>query len=617
MLRTIHRQRQRLADHSARELRQASRSLQFAIRAGQSPRARLADAFALVSESIRRTYDMVPYDVQYLGAINLCGRTIVEMATGEGKTLTALMPLYLQALAGKGAWLATANDYLAARDAEFAQPVFELLGLSVGSVVEATEDDQRRQAYLCDVTYGTAVQFGFDFLRDRAKLRFNTRSGSLKQQQPVGRGHLHSILVDEADSLLVDEAATPLLIAGAPPPLSQQQQELYHWAARLAPACQEGHHYRYKKIDKQVELTPRGREWAHQQIPPQLDHTQEYDNEPISLIDYYDFVQRAINVERDFLRGRNYIVSGTEVLLVDEGTGRVGKGRQWSEGIQQAVQAKEKLPITLPSGHLAKVTLQSFFLTFQHLSGMTGTTSQAADELQAIYRLGIQEIPTRLPTNREEYPNQAFPDFPSWLAAIGAECQAMRQAGRCVLIGARNVTHSERISDYLEKQGFSHQLLNARHDAAEAEIIGQAGQPGRITVATNMAGRGTDIRLHEEVRHAGGLHVVLAGIHPSRRIDRQLIGRSGRQGDPGSYRRILCLEDDLLDEAFQAEHAEEIRRTMRQRFLPADCFRLFNQAQQILTQRNQASRRAMFHDDKKNLRYLYRAGFDPLLDLPG
>jgi len=559
---------------------------------------------------------MVPYDVQFLGGINLCRHTIVEMATGEGKTLTALLPLFLRAIEGKGVLLATSNDYLAARDAEFAQPVFKMLGLTVGSVTENDQDDARRRAYACDVTYGTAVQFGFDFLRDRAKRRFNHQTKPVEPELPVGRGRLFAILADEADSLLIDEAATPLLIAGAAPPVSQEKQDAYQWAAKYAPECEEEVHYLYNKNDKKAELNPFGKQWIHQRLPKPNQSDQQQTESQLSLIDYYDFIERAINVERDFLRGRNYIISDSEVLLVDEGTGRVGKGREWSDGIQQAVQAKENLPITLPSGHLAKVTVQSFFLAFEHVSGMTGTAKQAQGELWANYKLKIREIPTRLGNRRLELASTAYPTFEPWLDAIFDECQTMQQAGRSILIGARNVTHSEMISRHLDSRGMANQLLNARLDEVEAEIIGQAGQPGRVTVATNMAGRGTDIDLHKEVKQAGGLHVILAGIHPSERIDRQLIGRAGRQGDPGSFRRMLCLQDDLLDEAF-VDQAQRIRKELQAKFSQDDCLELFAKAQRTIAAANRVSRKAMFLEDKKNLRYLHQAGLDPLLDIPG
>ena len=600
----------RLKRRSDEELMELSRSLQFSVRSGQSLNSALPAAYALIGESIRRVHQMVPYDVQLQAAIYLRKKTIVEMATGEGKTLSVLLPLYLRALQGKGVLLATANDYLAERDGQFAAPVFEKLGMTVAAITDRSSTQDRKLAYACDVTYGTAVQFGFDFLRDRAQRRFAKQRNSLTSADTVGRGQLYAIIVDEADSLLIDEAATPLLLAGAAPELSQEKIEAYSWSARLAPDLKEGTHYRYKKIDKKSELNAVGRDWVHSRLPD----TQQ---SSLSLLDYYKFIERAINVKRDFLLDRNYIIQNQEVLLIDEGTGRIGKGRQWSEGIQQAIQAKENLPLTFPAGHLAKVAVQSLYLSFEHISGFTGTAKQSAAEFRQNYKLGIRAVPTRLRCKWRSLKSTVYPHFDQWLQAIHAECERMQSLGRAVLIGSRSVAQSEMISAYLNAQGVEHQLLNARSDDVEAQIIGQAGQPQRVTVATNMAGRGTDIELHPSVKKSGGLHVILAGIHTSGRIDRQLIGRVARQGDPGSYRKILCLSDDLLDEAFTTSIAESLRIKMRASFSISRCLDLFNRAQRIVSQKKRVDRKSLFYNDKENLKYLHQAGLDPLLDLPG
>ena len=600
----------RLKKRSDKELLELSRSLQFSVRSGQSLNSALPAAYALIGESIRRVHAMVPYNVQLQAAIYLRRKTIVEMATGEGKTLTVLLPLFLRALQGKGVLLATANDYLAQRDCEFATQVFEKLGMTVAAITDRSSEQDRKLAYTCDVTYGTAVQFGFDFLRDRAHRRFAKHRNSTTSANTVGRGPLYAIIVDEADSLLIDEAATPLLLAGAAPEMSQEKLDAYYWSASLAPELKEGTHYRYKKIDKKSELNAVGRDWVHSRLPD----TQQ---SSLSLLDYYKFVERAINVKRDFLLDRNYIIQNQEVLLIDEGTGRIGKGRQWSEGIQQAIQAKEDLPLTLPAGHLAKVAVQSLFLSFEHISGITGTAKQSAVEFRQNYKLGIREVPTRLRCKRRTLKSTAFPTVDQWLKAIKAECERMQKMGRAVLIGARSVAQSEMISAYLNEHHVENQLLNARSDDVEAQIIAQAGQPRRVTVATNMAGRGTDIKLHPKVKKSGGLHVILAGIHTSLRIDRQLIGRVARQGDPGSYRKILCLNDDLLDEAFTTSVAEALRTKLRASFSISRCLDLFNKAQRIVSEKKRVKRKSLFYNDKKNLKYLHQVGLDPLLDLPG
>ena len=609
-LRRIRRQMQTLAPLGDDDLRDAHRELVFRAKSGPRGGGLTIEAFALIGETIRRTLGMTLYDVQLLGGLGLCQRAVVEMATGEGKTLTAIAPLYVRALDGRGALLATSNSYLAGRDAEFARPVFEFLGMSVGSVGDDDEDEPRRAAYRCDVTYGTAVQFGFDFLRDRAKRRFNALPGNASEREtPVQRDRLYSILVDEADSLLIDEAATPMLIAGTPPPMSDQRKRAFYWAADLVSRLEEGRDYGWIEAEKRWTLTAAGRTVVHRSLPavrgPEL-----------SLVDYFEFVERAIGVAKDLLRDRNYILEGEEVGLVDEGTGRLGRGRQWSGGLQQAVQAKEGLPITLPTGHLAKVTAQSFFLAFEHLSGMTGTAAAARRELRRTYRLKIRSIPTRLATGRVEWPDLAAAGRDEWLALIDADCRRMVGRRRSGLVGTRNVADSEAVADYLSRNGVACELINARRDDLEAEIVGRAGQPGRVTVATNMAGRGTDIKLDPAVKRAGGLHVILAGIHSPSRVDRQLIGRSGRQGDPGSYRRIFCLEDDLLDKALTPDRAATVRRRLAGRFSVTACVKWFEAAQRVLSRREEASRRSMFVRDRTHLKTLRRAGLDPLLEVP-
>lgn len=665
-IRAIRKRQQSLMDFEDRQLLDESRNLQFSARTGTSEKKLRIPAFGLACEAIRRVHAMEPYDVQLMAGLYLGDSNIVEMATGEGKTLSLLAPLYARALPGKGVWLATANDYLAARDAEFGRPVFEMLGLSVAVVVDESTDEERRAAYQADVTYGTAVQFGFDFLKDRAKLR-KQQGNESNQSPPVGRGTLHAILVDEADSLLIDEASTPLVIASAPPPISAEKLRVYSDAARFAPDAIEGTHYVYKTFSKKCELTSLGRRWLHKLVVDRQkdltsaspvsvsaeatqsqavsrggsglvgsrttadDYLQDSQNQAgesgapsnneqrpktLSMVDYVEYMERAILVQRDFLRDRNYIVDGGEISLVDEGTGRVSKDRQVGDGVHQAIQAKEGLAVTNPSGHQARVTVQNLFLAFEHVAGMTGTGRQAAAEFRSVYKLRLRPIPTHRPNRRQEFSSLAFPDSQTWLSAIADECQQMIEQGRSVLLGVRNVSTSEQIADWLEECGLKFELLNARHHANEAEIVGQAGQPGHITIATNMAGRGTDIKLAPDVKENGGLHVVLAGLHAVRRIDRQLIGRAGRQGDPGSFRKMICLADDLLDEAFTAQEVQRHRRVLGTDFSADKCIRLFETAQHIISRRRKTSRKALFHQEKENLKQLFRGGMDPLLDCP-
>lgn len=577
----------------------------------QAPEKLIPEVFALLDVVLQRHLGMSAYDVQLTAGHYLTQRRIVEMATGEGKTLTALFPLFYWALQGKGVLLATANDYLARRDAEFAESVFSHLGVSVGAVADESTDNQRIEAYAKDITYGTATQFGFDFLKDRAKTRFNKSNPALIPEKTVQRKRLFSIIVDEVDSLLIDDAATPLIISSAPPPIGADKINAIKLVSRIAPEAIEGTHYLYLKIEKKPELTNAGRIWITKQAVGA-------GKSSLSLIDWYELAERAIQVHRDFKIEKNYLLAEDgEILLVDQGTGRIGKGRQWGDGIHQAIQAKENLPITAPTGLLAKVTLQSFFLSFENLSGMTGTASSSANEFKGIYDIRITQIPTHRKNKRIELAPQCFPDDESLLKAILEECRTMIQRGRSVLIGARNVRYSERISSCLSNHGIDNLLLNARHDATEASVVGQAGQPGRVTVATNMAGRGTDIELHADVKSNGGLHVILGGIHESPRIDRQLLGRSARQGDPGSYRIMISLEDDLLDDAFSVTEAKSIRDRLRRKFSTSTCLKIFQQAQERIALRGEVDRRMLFHQEKKQLKYLSRAGMDPLLDFPG
>lgn len=552
---------------------------------------------------------MTAHDVQLLAAIELTRNRIVEMATGEGKTLASLFPLFFQALQGNGVLLATANDYLAERDSKFAASVFATLGIGVGVVVEGDGDKRRRYAYSMDVTYGTASQFGFDFLRDRAKTQFNILNPEQPRTVKVQRDRQFAVLVDEIDSLLIDEAATPLVISSAAPLIDSEKIAAIKLASRIASLAVEGVHYRYLKIEQKPELTSLGRQWLARQMS-------RLKTRNLSLVDFYEISEKAIKVERDFDVDKNYLVKNGEISLIDQTTGRVGVGRQWSEGIHQAIQAKERLPVTAPNGHLAKVTLQSFFMSFENLAGMTGTASSAAREFRRIYKLRITKIDTNRRCLRQQLPPMCFLNNREWLHAIEDECGVMIREKRAVLIGARNIRCSELISQYLTEHGIENNLLNARNDLREAEVIRLAGQPNRVTVATNMAGRGTDINLHSVVKQNGGLHVILAGIHESNRIDRQLIGRAARQGDPGSYRLIISMEDGLLDEAYSTDRALQIRGRLGYRFNESECLRLFLKAQEIISRRNEISRRVLFHQEKKQLKHLGRAGMDPLLYIP-
>lgn len=596
-----------LADFSNDKLRQHAAEVSYTASSDLNSSSTLIDSFALACESVRRHLGMVPYDVQLLAGIQLTRRCVVEMATGEGKTLSSLPPLFYFAIKKRGVLIATANDYLAERDSEFAATVLTPLGVSVGVVLDRHEDHERREAYDCDVTFGTASQFGFDFLRDRAKLKFATRNKVAQPPTKVQQRKLHSIIVDEIDSLLIDEAATPLMISSAPPEIKASQLAGYLWASEHADGAQEGSHFVYRKVEKKVELSETGAQWLNRLPKPRY---------PMGMIERREFIERAILVRRDFLREKHYIINDGKLVLVDQSTGRVGEGRQWSQGTQQAIQAKEGIPITMPNGQLARVTLQSFFNSFEFLSGMTGTAASAASEFESIYKLPIFPIPTHRVCQRAEYPALGFLRWKDWLEEIVQQVREMSSRSRSVLIGTRSIRMSELVSSSLTKAGLEHMLLNAKNDADEASIVSDAGLVGRVTVATHMAGRGTDIKLSPAVKEAGGLHVILAGLHESKRVDRQLIGRSGRQGDPGSYQVLLCLEDDLLDLAFAAEELLEIRQRLTESEMVAAVEPLFQKAQRLLEKRQSNGRRLLFHAEKTRLKHLARVGLDPLLDLP-
>jgi preprotein translocase subunit SecA len=536
------------------QLRRASLALRYRAQTGEPLDRLLVEGFALVREAARRTLGMEHYDVQLIAGAALHQGAVVEMQTGEGKTLTATLPLYLAALPGRGAHLATANDYLAQRDAEQMRPLFEKLGLTIGAVTAAHSRSERRAAYACDVTYGTAKEFGFDFLRDRLFAsraestadRFGqmleasdadvaTAAHAAVQREP------YSMLVDEADSLLIDEARTPLVVSGLPGADQAAQITIYRWAAEAASRFAAKEHYEDDGKGKPITLTAVGRRRVRELTAGDDGLPQD-----AALIELYEHVERAIRANRDFARDRHYIVRNDEVVIVDEFTGRLAEGRRWRDGLHQAVEAREGVPIGLPSGDAARVTLQDYMLRYERLAGMTGTIATAAHELTQIYHTPVIVVPTHRPPRRAALADKVFGTSAKRWQAIVSEVQQMRAQGRPILVGTRSIDKSQQLSELLMAAKVPHQVLNARHLAAEAEIVAQAGEKGRVTVATNMAGRGTDIRLADDVRALGGLHVIISELHESARIDRQLIGRCGRQGDPGSYRFFMALDDDIL-----------------------------------------------------------------------
>jgi preprotein translocase subunit SecA len=485
----------------------------------------LPEAFATIREAARRVLGERHYDVQLVGGIILHQGKIAEMKTGEGKTLTSTLPVYLNGLTGKGVHVVTVNDYLASRDAAWMGQVYTFLGMSVGKIVHELDDQARRAAYAADVTYGTNNELGFDYLRDNMK--FDLRDF-------CQRGFNYAI-VDEVDSILIDEARTPLIISG-PADIST---DLYKNVDRIIPRFQRDTHYTVDEKSRQVSLTEEGVALAEEL----LEVENLYDPGSIEKLHH---LNQSLKAHVLFQRDVDYIVTNGQVVIVDEFTGRTMEGRRYSDGLHQALEAKEKVKIERENQTLASITFQNYFRMYDKLAGMTGTADTEAPEFKKIYNLDVVVMPTNQPMIRDDYADVIYKNEAAKYRAVIREIKQMHEAGRPVLVGTISIDVSEKISAMLKKEKIEHEVLNAKHHAREAEIIALAGQYGRVTIATNMAGRGTDIKLGEGVREVGGLHILGTSRHESRRIDNQLRGRSGRQGDPGSSRFYLSLEDDLL-----------------------------------------------------------------------
>jgi preprotein translocase subunit SecA len=609
---------QKLSDH---ELRKQSLSLRYRAKS-QEPLDRLMpEAYALVREAGRRTINMRHFDVQILGGIAMHHRSIVEMQTGEGKTLTATLPVYLHALTGRGVQLATVNDYLARRDAEWMGPIYDMLGMTVGVIETQMSQPARRKAYACDVAYGTAKEFGFDFLRDRLLLRrineglTDFLGGMLGQsgpsaEEPVQRA-ANFVVVDEADSILIDEARTPLIISALPTEEEKIAVECYRWSAKVAGEFEDEEHYDYDHEKQSVELTAEGRQLVRSlPKPPAMDS--------VGMFTIYEYIERAIKVNRAFTLDRQYVVRDGEIVIVDEYTGRLSEGRKWRDGIHQAIEAKEGVEVTVATGQAARVTVQDFFLRYEQLTGMTGTAVSSARELRKIYEVDVLPIPTNRPAIRQRLPDRIFGTSDQKWDAIVEEVRELHEQGRPILIGTRSIDKSVHLSELLKRAGIEHQVLNAHQVAAEADIVARAGLRGKVTVSTNMAGRGTDIKLGDGIADIGGLHVILTEMHDSARIDRQLIGRCGRQGDPGTFRQYLSLDDDILLTGLgpdKAEKLEELGKTSSGSF--DQLGRLFRKAQRIIERRHFRDRRVLMYYEKERQKLQKQMGQDPYLDTAG
>jgi len=485
----------------------------------------LPEAFAVVRETSKRTLGLRPFDVQIMGGIALHEGKIAEMKTGEGKTLAATMPVYLNALAGRGVHIVTVNDYLARRDASWMGEIYEFLGLRVGLIQESMGFEERKVAYASDLTYGTNAQFGFDYLRDNIA----TSKNQLVQRE------LNFAIVDEVDSILIDEARTPLIISGMP----ESAADIYYRFAAIIPRLREGEDYEVDEKKRQIAPTESGVE----KVEKALGVENLYDDVNTNLVNH---LNQALRAHALFHKDVEYIVRDGQVFIVDEFTGRVLEGRRYSEGLHQAIEAKEGVEIKEENQTVATITIQNFFRQYEKLSGMTGTAATEADEFMHIYKMEVVSIPTHKEMIREDREDLVYKTKKAKYGAVLEDIVERHTEGQPILVGTVSVEVSEHLSELLKRRGIKHNVLNAKHHEREAEIIAEAGERGAVTIATNMAGRGTDIKLGPGVTELGGLYVLGTERHEARRIDNQLRGRSGRQGDPGESRFYLSFEDELL-----------------------------------------------------------------------
>ncbi|HBC96280.1 MAG TPA: preprotein translocase subunit SecA [Clostridium sp.] len=514
----------KMQQFSDEELKAKTDEFKERISKGESLNSILPEAFAVVREAGYRKVGLKQYREQLIGGIVLHQGRIAEMKTGEGKTLVATAPAYLNALTGKGVHIVTVNDYLAKRDRDSMAPIYEALGLTVGVILHDMDEKQRQEAYNCDITYGTNSEFGFDYLRDNMVIY---------KEERVQRG-LNFAIVDEVDSILIDEARTPLIISGE----GEKSTEFYNVADSFAKSLQE-EDYNVDEKANAVILTDTGVKKAEKFF-----HLDNYADPENMEIQHY--VVQSLKANYIMKRDKDYMVKNGEVLIVDEFTGRMMKGRRYSDGLHQAIEAKEGVKVERESKTLATVTYQNYFRMFNKLSGMTGTAQTEENEFREIYELDVIVVPTHEPVIREDLPDVVYKTAKAKFSAIADEIYETYKKGQPVLVGTVSIEKSELLSDMLKKKGVSHQVLNAKFHEKEAEIISHAGEKGTVTIATNMAGRGTDIKLGKGVVALGGLKVIGTERHESRRIDNQLRGRSGRQGDPGASRFYVSLEDDLM-----------------------------------------------------------------------
>jgi preprotein translocase subunit SecA len=602
------------------EVKTTSLRLRGRARGGESLDKLLPEAFGLVCVASKRHLGLRPFDVQLAAGVIMHQGGLAELATGEGKTLCATLPAYLNALEGKGVHVTTVNDYLARRDAETMGPIYSALGLTVGVIQMSMPDQERHPLYRCDITYGTASEFGFDFLRDRLKVA--GRSGQdapfwdawLRSDAPpspeeafVQRPH-HFALVDEADNIFIDEARTPLIIAAPTQPATPEEQIVFLWADKLVRRMRPEEHFFFDTEKQKLVLNAAGMQLARYSNPPSGPHGKAMDKLEEAL-------EQALQAHYRFRLDQHYMIDKGKVVIIDEFTGRRMPDRHWRDGLHQAVEAKEGVQINAPADHAAQVTFQSYFRLYKKLAGMTGTALQNRWEIRRVYKIWVVCVPTNRPVRRDHWPDRVFANEDVKFDAVVQEVIRLRSIGRSVLIGTRSVDKSEKLSERLTAAGIEHQVLNARQHEQEAKIVAEAGQPGRVTIATNMAGRGTDIKPAVEVLAAGGLHVLGTERHESLRIDRQLAGRAGRQGDPGSAQFFLSLEDELLEGL--GPKAQERWKEFGLRGGDRDWsiyLKLFRRAQRRVERRHFRSRVDLLVHEKQRQEILKDIGADPYVD---
>ena len=507
------------------ELKEKTEEFKQRYQNGETLEDILVEAFAVVREASRRVLGLYPFTVQLMGGVALHDGNIAEMKTGEGKTLTATMPVYLNALAGKGVHVITVNEYLASRDANEMGQLYEFLGLTVGLNLNSMSKEEKQEAYAADITYGTNNEFGFDYLRDNMVLYTEQRV-----QRP-----LHYAVIDEVDSILIDEARTPLIISGQ----AQKSTQLYLQANAFVNTLKKDEDYTYDEKTKGVQLTEEGINKAERAFGIE----NLFD---ISHVTLNHHINQALKAHVSMHLDVDYVVQEGEIVIVDQFTGRLMKGRRFSDGLHQAIEAKEAVEIQNESMTMATITFQNYFRMYEKLAGMTGTAKTEEEEFRNIYNMRVIAIPTNKPIARDDRPDLIYATMEGKFRAVVEDIAERHEKGQPVLVGTVAIETSELVSSLLKKKGVPHNVLNAKNHEREAEIILEAGQPGTVTIATNMAGRGTDIKLGEGVRELGGLAVIGTERHESRRIDNQLRGRSGRQGDPGVTQFYLSLEDELM-----------------------------------------------------------------------